>query len=309
MFYWIYRKKKLFLISLTAILLGWTHLSNFFTLNLNAEETDKATFSMISYNVRLFDLYDWTKSKGIKDKIFYFLQDESPDVVCFQEFYSKQDSSGNSSKKRLVRDLKTKNAHVSYVKKRNRTYNYGTATFSKYPIVGKGEIPFKNSNNQCIYTDIQAGKQTIRIYNSHLESVHFGYDNYQFLDSLDHKIDNRKIRGLFNILKKLNIAFKKRAAQVEIIYQHVQNSPYPVIICGDFNDTPISYAYHRMCAGLNDAFITSGIGIGSTYIRRLFPYRIDYILHSDTLKSSGFRRYKEKLSDHYPIGCRFSIAE
>lgn len=305
--YWAYRKRKVFLISLLAILIGWPHLTSFFSINLWQEKNDNNKYyKAISFNVRLFDLYDWTKSKGTKEKIFHFLEDESPDIVCFQEYYSKHKNKTTSTKTRIDKQLNIKYSHIEFAKKRGKTYNYGIATFSRYPILYKGIIMLDNATNHCIYSDIKLDNDTIRVYNAHLESVHLGYDNYRFIDSIGHNLKNEKIKGLFDIAKKLNRAYKKRAQQVEIIYQHIRQSPFKVLVCGDFNDTPISYAYHRMTGELNDAFVESGNGFGFTYFRKIFPFRIDYILTSRGIETLNFRTFGERLSDHKPIGTKFT---
>ena len=111
-----------------------------------------------------------------------------------------------------------------------------------------------------------------------------------------------------NIIRKLRTGYIKRARQVDIISAHIDKSPYAVIVCGDFNDPPFSYAYHRITRNLQDAFKNSGNGIASTYIHKYSTYRIDYILHSPSLKSFNFKRLKVELSDHYPIICVFQLA-
>jgi endonuclease/exonuclease/phosphatase family metal-dependent hydrolase len=307
--YWIFRKKWMFLISLMAVLIGWNHLTTTLTFHLNHEvPKGNKNVKFVSYNVRLFDLYDWTKKKGIRDKIIFLLQDEKPDIVCFQEFFTKNDSV-NSNEERIIKDLNISYQHTLYTAINKKNYKFGIATFSKYPIVKKGEIRFDKSGNISIYSDIKILQDTIRVYNNHLASVHFDYKTYNFIDSIskDNTFDEQKINGINNILSKLTSAFKKRSDQVEIIYQHIRKSPYPVIVCGDFNDTPISYAYHRMRNQLADAFVESGFGFGGTYSGNIVPLRIDYILHSKSIQSYNFTTIHEKFSDHYPISCYFKI--
>lgn len=307
-FYWLYRKRKVVFISLIAILIGWPHFLSFFTINLSSTEKPNEKYhKILSYNVRLFDLYDWTKNKGIKDKIFYFLEDELPDIICFQEYYSKHKNNSQSTGFKIKEQLDIGNSHISFAKKGNREYNYGIATFSRFPIINRGIIEINDVNNSCIFTDIKIHHDTVRVYNVHLESVHFGYQDYKFIDSIEHNLKNEKIKGLFNITNKLDKAYRKRAQQVEIIYQHIRHSPYKVLVCGDFNDTPISYAYHRMTGELDDAFLNSGNGFGFTYFRKIFPFRIDYILCSPLIKTSVFETFSEDLSDHNPISTKFTL--
>lgn len=111
------------------------------------------------------------------------------------------------------------------------------------------------------------------------------------------------------IISRLNNAYIKRSKQVEIILSKIEQSPYPVLVCGDFNDTPVSYTYRKMTKELWDAFVESGNGTGSTYIG-MFPFlRIDYILHSKELNAYQFETHSEELSDHHAISCIIELLE
>src|SRR5204862_7418375 len=102
---------------------------------------------------------------------------------------------------------------------------------------------------------------------------------------------------------RLKRAFIKRSQQVRVLHRHILESPYPVILCGDFNDTPSSYTYATLCKGMEDSFRESGSGFGKTYIGAFPSFRIDYILHDGKLHSTGYLTHGEKLSDHFPISC------
>lgn len=110
-----------------------------------------------------------------------------------------------------------------------------------------------------------------------------------------------------DISYRLKYAFKKRAHQADVLTEHIQSSPYPVIVCGDFNDTPVSYSYRKIRKDLVDAYIKSGRGIGNTYSGVFPSYRIDYILHSRDIQSVGFETIKVNYSDHYPVSCMFEF--
>ena len=104
-------------------------------------------------------------------------------------------------------------------------------------------------------------------------------------------------------------AYIQRAGQVDILKEDIRSSPYPVIVCGDFNDTPVSYTYKTLSKGLSDVFIESGSGAGSTF-RGNFPYvRIDYVLYSPGFYSYFYHTEKVDWSDHYPVITRFTIGE
>jgi endonuclease/exonuclease/phosphatase family metal-dependent hydrolase len=304
---WLFFKKKYAFLSLVAILIGWNKIPGFFQLTFNTQNIQhEDSFKILSYNVRLFDLYKWTKKKGTKEKIVYFLKEEKPDILCIQEYYSET-ISGYSTNEKIREYVSLTHQHIGLARNKFTDYKTGVATFSKYPIIKTGEIRFRNTNNICIFSDIAIQDTIVRVYNTHLESLHLGHRNHNFIDSLDHKIDNKYIPDLLDIFRKMNNAFQKRSAQAEELQLHIDKCPYPVVLCGDFNDTPVSYAYRRIRRSLNDAFIESGNGFGNTYYGKFLPFRIDYILHSDQLIPSNFVTPKIKLSDHYPLYCHFTL--
>ena len=106
-----------------------------------------------------------------------------------------------------------------------------------------------------------------------------------------------------------SVQYVQRAYQVDMLSEHIESSNYPVIVCGDFNDTPVSYTYRKLKSGLKDAFITAGTGLGTTY-RGLVPYmRIDYIMHSGEFRAKHFQIRKVEWSDHYPVVTQFTISQ
>ena len=306
--FWISKKKKIFIIPLLAILLGWNFLSSLiqFPIKKHKSTTEETkTFKILSYNVRLFDLYDWRKeSKNTTEEIFRFINSEKPDIICFQEFYTKNNN--QLSEKYISNALENQYySHIDYTIQ-NNTANYGIATYSKYPIINKGVIQFKNSTNTSIYTDVLVDKDTIRVFNNHLQSIRFNRNNYSFISNSKSMNDDR-MKEIMDISYRLRDAFIKRAEQSQIVSNHVKNAPYPVFICGDFNDVPVSYTYHVISKGLKDSFMEAGEGIGNTYIGKFPSFRIDYILHNKSITCHEFEIKKVKLSDHYPIVGEFSV--
>ena len=154
-----------------------------------------------------------------------------------------------------------------------------------------------------IYTDLIKGTDTFRLYNLHLESIRFRNEDYQFVEDVTTGQAEKKALGEVSksILRKLHYAYLIRAKQTSVVEASLAECPYPVIICGDFNDTPLSYAYHKISSGLEDAFIKSGHGFGNTFAGKLPPVRIDFILYSTDFQSYDFRIPGIHLSDHFPI--------
>ncbi|HKI90012.1 MAG TPA: endonuclease/exonuclease/phosphatase family protein, partial [Draconibacterium sp.] len=179
---------------------------------------------------------------------------------------------------------------------------FGSVTMTRYPIINMGEIRFKNSRNITIYTDVRIENDTVRIFNVHLQSYQIDPNRYSIIDSLDitGEEDLREVREMGTKFKR---AFQMRAEQVREIRKYIDASPYLVIVCGDFNDTPASFSYHKLRGQLKDAFVCSGKGVGRTYIGKLPSFRIDYIFHSDGFVSYNFKTYDFRKSDHLPISC------
>lgn len=305
--FWLWRKDKLFWLSALAIIIGWNFLSSFFQINFNKKsfKANEKALKVLSYNVRVFNLWNWSPDKNRRNKTYDFIKNAGADIVCLQEFYSSN-RYGKNAVDSLSKNSGLEYNYVSFAQNKNKVYHHGIAIFSRYPIIYKGIVQLENFENFCIYTDIKVRKDTFRVYNVHLESIHLGNDDYQAIDNLDNDTLSNVVHYR-NIIKKLEGAYINRARQVDLIAAHLEKSPYPVIVCGDFNDPPFSYSYHRITRKLEDAFMRSGLGFSSTYIHRFSFFRIDYILHSKALKSYNYRRFKVELSDHYPIEADFLL--
>jgi endonuclease/exonuclease/phosphatase family metal-dependent hydrolase len=303
--YWMIRLKRYILISLLVILIGWNHLNNLVPLNLRKSEIpvnarEDQMFTVMTYNVRQFNLYHWTSDVEVQPHILTFVKEQDPDIVCFQEFYTS-DRRGERLRD-IVRNLEDfKDQAVYSTTESNTRSGFGIATFSKFPILRKSRIPFNTTYNSAMYTDILLGKDTLRVFNVHLQSIRFRQQDYAFMDTVRLKHANKQMRGLRNIGSQLKKAFVMRAEQAEMVSSYIRDSPHPVVVLGDFNDTPHSFAYRKIRKGLNDAFRTSGRGFGHTYTGELPPFRIDYILYSNPMEAREFKRYKTDYSDHYPI--------
>ncbi len=300
--YWGMQLKKRGLYSLVIILLGFNSWHRYVQCTFyNTPNKSKKLIKVMSYNVKAFDLYNWTNNLKTRHKMFELINDESPEIACFQEYFHR-DSSKFANTDSLLKFKKFKFYHIKYTSTPGYNQHFGIATFSNYPIINRGEINFGYpSNNACIFSDMLCGKDTLRVYNMHLQSIAFSYDDYKYMDDLQKDLQTEDIEHSKNILKRLKKAFVKRAIQTDIIAANIASSPYPVIVCGDFNDTPSSYAYSILSSHLKDAFIESGNGFGKTYSGIMPSFRIDYILHSGHFKAYRFKTIREKLSDHFPI--------
>jgi len=307
--YWLIRRDKRLLLSLITLLLTADKLLGIYQIHFAQNDQPKEAIKVMSYNVRLFDLYNWTHNNESKEKIFQMLQEQNADIICFQEFYSSEDTThyrfNNVSKLRSV--LRASYSHIYYSITLRKTDHWGMATYSRFPIINKKTVYFSDRGKKAfIYSDIVKGNDTIRVMNMHLQSIGFKEADYKYVESLQEEYDEAELKGALNILRRLKRAFVKRSVQAEVVQNEIRNSPYPVILCGDFNDTPSSYTYRTISAEMNDGFRESGSGSGRTYVGPFPSFRIDYILHSPSLHSNNYTTIHEKLSDHYPVSCYIS---
>jgi len=284
-------------ISLAVILIGFNHFSNYIKLTKPSGEKEGA-FKMLSYNVRLFNFFETKKGTGSEKKYLEFIKAQDCDIICIQEYFVQGDPSAND---KLVKSM-LGGKYFSHLKLIDRGKNryYGIATYSRFPIIKKGEIVHPGSSSLTIFTDIVIQQDTFRIYNNHLQSFRLKKMEKSFLEEMtsEEKETIEEVKSLSASLKK---GFVRRSLQAQVVKEHINSSKYPVIVAGDFNDTPVSYTYRKIRKGLNDSFVNSGYGAGFTYKGNYPPNRIDYILYSNALINNHFDILRVKYSDHYPI--------
>jgi endonuclease/exonuclease/phosphatase family metal-dependent hydrolase len=261
----------------------------------------------MSYNVRNFDLYNWSGRGATRAKIMAMLARERPDILCLQEFYTDDYDLDNAG---YMRDsLGYKYAHILTIDEKYmnpthhkvNTLRWGTAIFSHYPMVDTGSVGIQaDGTNRCQYADLDIHGQLLRVYNAHLQSVHLDYEDYDTIDELTENQNTNWYR-LKQLVRKLRRAFGKRAIQAETVHRHIAAYTGRKILCTDMNDCPVSYTYHTIHQGMQDAFVARGWGIGHTYVHRLGFFRIDYILMGMDSKVNAYRILPDEWSDHYPI--------
>ena len=308
--YWGAQMRWWALVSGAVILFSANNIMGNLQYHFSEKTPNNNDIKVMDYNCMLFDLYNWSHNKHSRKIIFNMLQEESPDILCLQEFYTSEQPHDFHNADTLVSFLKTKNIHAEYTTTLREFDHWGIATLTKFPIVRKGKIIFETtSNNICIYTDVLINNDTVRIYNMHLASISFGKKEYKFIDNLNkNEYKDSNLLQSKSIVKRLREGFLKRAQQAETVAQHMKDCKYKIILCGDFNDTPSSFAYNILRSNLKDAFRESGNGIGKTYHGSLPFLRIDYILHSKDFESYNYKRYPESLTDHYPISCYLHLS-
>jgi endonuclease/exonuclease/phosphatase family metal-dependent hydrolase len=298
---WFFKRRKFMFFSIAIILLGYNHLTSFFQISFQGSEDEGShQLKVLTYNVHVFDVFDKADGAATRDAIYDVLDREQADVICFQEFYQNEKSKTYPTRDTLIKFLPTKYYHERYTHAISGQQYFGVVILSRYPIVRKGFVPFATDvNNFCIYADILKDDDTVRVYNAHLQSIRFKKEDYDLAkgNTEQSELDDAGKR----IARRLKSAFVKRQEQVDRIAASIRASPHPVILCGDFNDPPVSYTYSTFSEQLNDSFKSCGNGIGNTYIGAFPSFRIDYILHSPSIEAIRYKTIPEELSDHHAV--------
>ena len=276
------------------------------------------TFKVASYNAQLFGLYNDESSVGIvnteympaMDSFLRVLKAESADVVCLQEVYAKA-----GGLKLLSRFLKAEGGYdysQSYTLSANRPY--GMLVLSKYKIKRWQPISFgPNTGNMAMWVDVevtdsqyQRKKPRIRIYNLHLQSFRFAKQDYAVMQKQT-KQQQLDIEGSKGIITRLRLGYERRAEQVNLVKESMLACDFPKIVCGDFNDIPVSYTYRELSAGMKDAFGEAGRGLETTYKGSMPSFRIDYILFDNPMRAIHYQSVAEVPSDHKWIAAKLQI--
>lgn len=277
--FWAVLLKKNMLLSLLVLILGISHVVSLYKLQGKNEEIQtKSTISLLSYNVHSFNRFRWIDSDKVPQDISKFVKKNDPDIFCAQEYYNNEETNFEQYK-------------YKYEYFNNNRLELALVIFSKFPFIKKGSLNFEETANNTIFVDIALPKDTIRVYNVHLQSHRISAKTDELAKS-----DSQKL------LERIEVSFKKQQEQTERLIEHMESSPYRNIVMGDFNNTAYSYVYNQIKSKrLQDAFKEAGKGFGKTFKFDLFPARIDFILVPDTAEVLTFDNFTVSLSDHYPI--------
>jgi len=277
--FWILKRKRIFLLPAIVLVIAYFVFNPFYKFSSEAEEqASQKTLSVVSYNVRLFNLYEEKGDVNITSAVLSeILKTEKPDILCLQEYYEKNTVDFS--------EYPYKYTHFG-----EKKHKLGHAIFSKYKLINSGAFDFENTFNNTLFADVVVGKDTVRVYNLHLQS--FG---------IKPSVGELQEENQERVRRRLSTAFAKQEQQAEDIVKHKAKSPYPALLMGDFNNTPFSYVYQLLGESMNDAFLEKGNGLGTTFTFDFFPMRIDYIFTSKTFEVLNFERIDTTFSDHYPI--------
>lgn len=309
LFFWlIIQHYKLALLPLAGILLAYPQIRTYMPVNFHTDHLPEESLKILSYNIMGFD--GCTKKNG-KNPILTYLQESGADILCLQE-YTTSNSKQHLTQKDIDHALKDYPYHRIDKLGNSQATTNRIACYSKYPILSTRKLDYKSNYNGSVVYELKIGKDTLTLINNHLESNKLTKeDKVVYEDMLASPQRDKVESGARLLLGKLAEASALRAPQADAIAQAVEQSKYStVIVCGDFNDTPISYTHRVASQGLNDAFTQSGQGLGISYNQNKFYFRIDHILTSKNLQTYNCTVDKSiKDSDHYPIWCYFTFKE
>jgi endonuclease/exonuclease/phosphatase family metal-dependent hydrolase len=302
--HWFLQKSPKLLISLAVLILGFPFFKSSINFSFSSAKTRTSkSFTVLSYNVKVFNVYNHLQGKdsiNAKNLIQQVVEDSS-DIKCLQEFFCEDSSKVFNTIARIAQHKKYFYT-ITPIKQKRHNY-FGLAIFSKYPIIKAGEIPFPQSRNRSHFADIKIGKDTLRVYNVHLQSI--SLDEEQMFSNESYE-QLKKTYG--NVFQRMKRGFQRRAKQTDLLIKHIQKSPYPVVICGDFNDTPYSYTYTSFKNNLQNAFEKAGSGFDFSYNGKMFFLRIDNQFFSEKLKIHYFETDRKwSYSDHFPLRATYEI--
>lgn len=300
--YWLMKSGKVALGSAIILIIGlWPHWNTVFKFSSSSLPEDAKSITVLSANVRAWSPYNSLPARDGIETLVSALNAQEADIVCLQEF----------------RELRGKDQlefphQVQFSNGLNRGLGY--VIFSKFPIVNSGQVEFskqRGTYRTFMWSDLQIDSQVVRVINVHLVNTGLTPEDYQSLGGESKtELDSKKLETEGKaIYRTLAESYSIRGNQADELKAFIENSPYPVILCGDFNDTPSSYAYHQVAENLNDAFAESGAGTGDTYNKmKLFSLRIDYIFAHPSFKVGNFKTLPVDVSDHKPVVCKIQLS-
>ena len=319
--FWLFLSARRWsLISLVAMIIGWQNIHALVAFNFSAGfKTEKPAGSLriISWNLRSWDEFTTAKpgASGHRQKMMQFIKQQNADLMCFQEFYESHQSKDQPG---IISYIQQQLHYPYYYFSRDYQqpdglYEAGVAIFSRYPIVNTFQQKFKKSSNQhtaesLIAADINVNGKMIRVFTTHLQSVLFRNKDFRNIEIIKN-VDDSVLEASKSIVKKLRRAYSLRSQQADLVRAQIDQSPYPPIICGDFNDVPNSYTYFRIRGSRQDAFIKKGFGIGRTYVNLSPTLRIDYIFAGQQFNVLQCRRINLPYSDHHPVMADFELPD
>jgi endonuclease/exonuclease/phosphatase (EEP) superfamily protein YafD len=316
---WLFVNRYLILIPLITMLLCGKLILSLIGIRFSddSKKNTDQNFRLASWNVQLFDFFN--NNARPDPKMLSYAKALNADVFCTQELVFSLDSSSSFTLEKVKQKLGYKyvfagNSRSFGVHANNpetsqkQYYPFCLAIFSNYPIINKKKIQsIPEYNHTFIWADLLVGSDTVRLFNIHLQSMHFVKKDYDFIEKIDQQSADEISTNGQSLIRKLKEANFQRAVQVLAVRDEIRNSPYPVILCGDMNDVPNSYAYQILRDDLRDGFADKGFGIGRTFQFIAPTLRVDYVFYSASLPIKDFQIDKGFKSDHKPLVAVFDL--
>jgi endonuclease/exonuclease/phosphatase family metal-dependent hydrolase len=314
--FWYFAKRKVTVIPLLTFFLCLPLLKNIIGISKKTKKINQAHFTVATWNIHLVDFYEHNGNHS--PAMIQKAKDLQADVLAVQELVFSLDSNSEMSINNLKKKLGFKYAvtgndrrfgvHTNGGTRAERYFPFCVGIFSNYPIVQWKKVqPLREYNHTFLWADMKVGNDTIRFFNIHLQSMHFVKQEYDVIENIDNQDLDKVKRTGRSLLRKMRTANQQRAIQINAVKEEVKKSPYPVILCGDFNDVPNSYAYKTISDVLKDTHVKKGYGIGRTFQKLSPTLRIDYIFSSKNLQPLHNSVITPSMSDHRPVKTSFSF--
>lgn len=306
LFVWIiFWRWRYAIVQFVVLLSCWVPINTYFPLNFKEKKAPENTIKVLTYNVRGFN---WLTGKEARNNpmIEYIAQSDA-DIICLQEFaVSTRKSKGGiiteSELNKILKDYPYRS--LDRLGNKSGSTLYGVACYSKYPINKSALLPLESKFNGAAIYEMEIKGKLVTFVNVHLESNRINAEDKKlYTNFLKNSSDKETFDAVANnIQERLGVAYKSREEQANIISQYIaKQGTIATIVCGDFNDTPISYAYHKIKGDMIDSYANTGLGQGISYHENLFLFRIDFIMHSLAFQSFNCTVGDVKYSDHYPV--------
>ncbi len=295
--FWLMVKPWIALLPLFTLAIGWQQLTVMFAWHPGSGFSKRRhdnILRIVDWNVQSFNGLSKSKEvkKMIRNDLAASIMSQHPDLICLQEFNTAASVDNISLFSKWYRYHYFSRDY----QRASGSYQSGCIIFSKFPIIDSGKINYPVAES-LIYADIVKGGDTIRVYTTHLQSFKFKKEDYNDIEKIREQEDE-DLTASKSIFRKMKLAFSRRGIQANMVREEIDKSPYPSVICGDFNDVPNSYAYFRIRGERRDAFLEKSFAIGRSFIALAPTLRIDYILPTRQFIIKQFDMVDEGLSDH-----------